>query len=656
MAKSHRIEGDNMGEHKHEPHGKAACKQEISVECGCGHDHGHDHSHGDEKNLTLYLCRLSGALVLVALLSFIALPDWVHAVGFGVAYLLAGYDVLFLAIKNLLRGKLFDENFLMSLASVCAFCIGNMAEAAAVMIFYGIGELLQEKAVQRSKKNIAGLMDIRPDSANLQTVEGIRTVSPAQVGIGEIILVRAGERVPLDGEIVEGSSFLDMAALTGESLPRAVAPGERVLSGSINTSGLLRIRVDSTFENSTVSKILDMVQNASEKKAQSEKFITKFARIYTPVVVAIAALVALVPPLLGFGAFSRWLYSGISFLIISCPCALVISIPVGFFGGIGGAAKQGVLVKGGNFLEALSGADTIVFDKTGTLTEGRFCVSRIVPGDGFSAEEVVRLAALAEQYSTHPIAQSVLAYTGMPDTAAQVTERPGLGVVALAEGATILAGNQLLLALEGIEDLPDVQSKTAVYIAQNGRFAGLIEIDDALRQGTEQALFELRTLGLVRQYLLTGDHEQAAAQVADGLYLDGYTAGLLPDQKVAALEKIMEKSSGKTVFVGDGINDAPVLARADIGIAMGGIGSDAAIEAADIVIMTDDIARISAAIRTARRTRRIVQQNIIFSLGTKLVIMALALLDISSIWLAIVADVGVALLAVLNALRASKVK
>ncbi|MEG1778944.1 MAG: heavy metal translocating P-type ATPase, partial [Oscillospiraceae bacterium] len=526
-----------------------------------------------------------------------------------------------------------------------------------VMIFYGVGELLQNMAVARSKNNITKLMDIRPDFANLKTANGIKIVSPEEIQTGDIILVRAGEKIPLDGIVVSGQAFVDTMALTGEAVPRRTSIGDDVYSGTLSTDGLLEIKVTKLFYESTVSKVLELVQNASSKKAESEKFITKFARYYTPIVVFTAIAVAVVPPLFGLGAFSVWLYRALCFLIISCPCALVVSIPISFFGGIGGAAKQGILVKGGNYLEALNNVDTIVFDKTGTLTQGVFKVTEIAPINGVSEEHLLNLAATAEFHSTHPIAKSILsACTTEIHPALSITEKAGFGIIATTQDAVIYAGNAKLMADIGIINLPSF-TKTAVYIAMNKKYMGYILISDEMKSSTAQALLQLKALGVKTLVMFTGDSQSIAKDVASKLCLDDYHAGLLPQDKVSQLEKLMtgNRKNKTTVFVGDGINDAPVLTRADIGIAMGGIGSDAAIEAADIVIMNDDISKIATAIKVAAKTRHIVTQNIIFALGVKLIIMLLSFFGITSMWFAIFADVGVALIALLNALRAMKI-
>lgn len=621
----------------------------MSSSC-CGHEHAH--THNEQSNLKLLLIRLIAALLILflAALEFFAPPFslWL----FAIAYLLAGYEVLKFAIQGIFNRELFNENFLMTIASLGAFALGDMSEAVAVMIFFGVGELLQGLAVQRSRQNISQLMDIRPDYANLKINGETKTVAPDQVGIGDIILVKPGEKIPLDGHILSGDSFIDTRALTGESVPRRATIGSIVYAGTINSTALLEIKVSKLFAESTVSTILRLVESAQDKKSPSEKFITKFARYYTPAVVGVASLVAIIPPLLGLGEFSVWLYRALTFLIVSCPCALVVAIPVSFFGGIGGAASHGVLIKGGNYLEALNSVDTIVFDKTGTLTQGVFEVVKVSAQLGFTEQEVLRLAASAEVHSTHPIALALVSANKQPlEKLLHVIEHAGGGVQAQTQSLTIHAGNARLLATLNIIDLPQFNN-TTVYLAVNGQFAGYIIIADRIKPGVERSLQELRNLGIKNLRMLTGDNEQVAKELANTLKID-YRAELLPQEKVEALEVIMQQNpSGKVAFVGDGINDAPVIMRADIGIAMGGIGSDAAIEAADVVIMNDDISKISTALKVAYKTRRIVKQNIVFALGVKLGVMLLAFVGHTSMWAAIFADVGVALLAIANAVRA----
>lgn len=640
----------------HEPSVKVTeCSQELNKKQIEGDK---EEAAGEVKS---YLIRLGAAVFITILFSVLNVPPLVEVVAFIAAYLLAGYEVLLSAAKNIIKGKVFDENFLMGVASLGAFLIGEQVEAIAVLVFYGIGELLQELAVVRSKKNITGLMDIRPDYANIIRDNEIIMVAPEEVKLGDRIIIKPGERVPLDGVVIKGNSFIDTRALTGESVPREVIPGDTVLSGTINTSGLLEVEVSKSFEEATVNRILELVQNAGSKKAQSEKFITRFARYYTPIVVYAAVAVAILPPLLGFGPFTDWLYCALSFLIISCPCALVISIPLSFFGGIGGGAKQGVLVKGGNYLDALQRVDTIVFDKTGTLTKGVFRVSKVCSSDGVAEAELLRLAAAAEKHSLHPIAQSITEYcenekVDATEEPAQITELAGHGVIAVMKEGTVYAGNHKLMQKYGIS-VPVVEvAGSIVHLAFDQKYLGYILINDELKTGVVETMQQLKQLGVKRTIMLTGDHETAAKEFAGLSGVDEYQAELLPQDKVTWFEKYKSgiKDKGKIVFVGDGINDAPVLAGADIGIAMGGVGSDAAIEAADVVIMNDDISKIAIAIKIARKTKRIVMQNIVFALGVKALIMLLAFMGITSIWFAIFADVGVALIALMNAMRAMR--
>lgn len=609
---------------------------------------------GEEGNSAPTLFRMAGAVVLAGVAAFLPLPTLVRTVGFAAAYLLAGGGVLADSWRNIRRGEIFDENFLMSIASIGAFAIGEQAEAVAVMVFYGIGEMLQDSAVAKSRRNIEELMDLRSDRASVRRDGRMEELPPEEVCPGEIIVVNPGGKVPLDGVVESGSAHLDTRALTGEPVPRRTGPGDEVLSGTIVTDAVLEIRVTRPFAQSTVSRILELVRNAAEKKSSTERFITRFARYYTPAAVGLAVLVATLPPLAGFGTFPEWLYKGLSFLIISCPCALVLSIPLGFFGGIGGAARAGVLVKGGNYLELLGRIGTIAFDKTGTLTRGVFEVVKTEPAPGVRQEELLRLAAAAESHSNHPIARSILAAWGRPpDAAEEVRELAGRGVEARCRGDRIRVGNARMMREAGFSELPE-HPETTVHVSCNDRYLGCLLIADVERPAIREALQALRHSGVRRLAMLTGDNEATAKAVAARLGIDDCRAGLLPQDKISELETLMatEPPGRITAFVGDGINDAPVLARADLGIAMGGIGSDAAIEAADVVIMTDDISRIAEAIRIAVKTRWIVWENIIFALGFKGAIMAFALFGHASVWFAIFADVGVALLAVANALRA----
>ena len=581
-----------------------------------------------------------------------ALAKWPF---FLVPYLVIGWDVLWKAIRNIARGQVFDENFLMSVATVGALAIGEYPEAVAVMLFYQVGELFQSVAVARSRQSISALMDIRPDYANIERDGQLVQVDPEEVAVGDIIVVKAGERVPLDGTVLEGISALDTAALTGESLPRDVGAGDEVISGCVNLSGLLRVRAEKPFGQSTVARILDLVENSSEKKAQAEHFITKFARYYTPIVVFAALALALLPSLAD-GQWGVWVPRALNFLVVSCPCALVISIPLSFFGGIGGASKQGILVKGSNYLEALAQAGIVVFDKTGTLTQGRFSVTAVHP-EGLAEDRLLELTALAEQFSSHPISRSIVAaWGGAPDRkrAAQSEEIAGHGVRAVIDGHTVLAGNQKLMEREGIPITSDHSHPgTIIHTAVDGRYAGHLVISDRPKESSAQALRELKAAGVRRTVMLTGDAQGAAQAIAEELGLDQFYAQLLPADKVERVEALLAEkfSREKLVFVGDGINDAPVLSRADIGVAMGALGSDAAIEAADIVLMDDDLLKLPVAVRIARKTLSIVRQNVVFALGIKLLVLALSAAGLASMWAAVFADVGVSVLAILNASR-----
>lgn len=580
---------------------------------------------------------------------------------FVAAYLLIGGQVVGRAFQNIARGQVFDENFLMTLATVGAFAIGEYPEGVAVMLFYQIGELFQDMAVNHSRKSISSLMDIRPDYANLKVGDEIRTVSPEEVGVGNLIVIKPGERVPLDGYVAEGQSTLDTSALTGESVPRPVSVGSEVLSGTVNQQGLLTIEVSKEYGDSTVSKILDLVENASSKKAPTERFITKFARYYTPVVVFAALALAFLPPLLVPGAiFSDWVNRALVFLVVSCPCALVISIPLGFFGGIGGASKNGILVKGGNYLEALNNVESVVFDKTGTLTKGVFQVTEVICAGSFTESELLYYAAHAESYSLHPIAVSIKkAYINEIDLRKLegYEEISGQGIKVKIDGKTVLAGNGRLMEQEDIDWRTYQTSGTVVYLAVDGQYAGAIVIADEIKPDSKQAIKELKALGVKQIAMLTGDSQAVGEKVAAELRLDSYYAELLPQHKVEILEQLaaQKKTSGQLVFVGDGINDAPVLARADIGVAMGGLGSDAAIEAADVVLMTDEPSKLVTAIHIAQKTHKIVWQNISLALGVKAVILVLGAMGLATMWMAVFGDVGVALIAILNALRAMQV-
>ena len=579
---------------------------------------------------------------------------------FLVPYGVAGWDVLWRAVRNIAHGQIFDENFLMALATVGAFCTSEFPEGVAVMLFYQIGEWFQSYAVGRSRKSIAALMNIRPDYANIEQDGELVQVDPDQVAIGQVIVVKAGEKIPLDGVVLEGSSTVDTAALTGESLPREVQPGDDIISGCINLSGLLRVRVTKVFGESTVAKILDLVENASSKKAQAENFITKFARWYTPCVVIGAVLLAVVPPLLLQGGWSDWIHRALIFLVISCPCALVISVPLSFFGGIGGASKRGILVKGGNYLEVLAKTDTVVFDKTGTLTKGVFNVTAIHP-DRYTEMQLLELAALAESYSDHPISRSLKeAYGKEPDTARvqDVQELSGRGVQARIDGQMVYVGNDKLMDQVGVCWHPCHRVGTTVHVAVEQTYVGHIVISDEIKQDAAQAINDLKAAGVSKTVMLTGDAKPVGEQVAQQLGLDEVYTELLPADKVEHVEQLLKQipPKGALAFVGDGINDAPVLSRADVGIAMGAMGSDAAIEAADVVLMDDQPSKIAVSIRIAKKALKIVRQNIVFALAVKALVLVLGALGQANMWEAVFADVGVSVLAILNAMRALRVK
>ena len=591
-----------------------------------------------------------------------------------IPYLIAGHDVLLKAWRNIRRGEAFDESFLMAVATIGAFAMiffpetePHMAEGAAVMLFYQVGELFQSYAVGKSRKSIAAMMDIAPDYANIERDGAIVEVDPDEVQVGDIIVVKPGERVPIDGVVVDGTSQLDTAALTGESVPRHIEVGGEVISGCINMTGVLRIRTTKLFGTSTVSRILELMENASEKKARTENFITRFARVYTPIVTLAAVAIAVVPPLLGMGAWAGWILRGLTFLVVSCPCALVISVPLSFFGGIGGASRLGILVKGSNYLEALAQVDTVVFDKTGTLTSGTFGVVGVHPADAIDSDQLLAVAAHAEAFSDHPIALSVKkAYLDEAPADSEriidqariegAAEESGHGVKATVDGHAVLVGNDKLMSAHGIS-CPDCElTGTILHVAIDGAYAGHIVIADTVKDDAAQAIADLHAAGVERCIMLTGDREEVARSVASDLGLDEYHAQLLPGDKVEQVERILDSARGNLAFVGDGINDAPVLTRADVGIAMGAMGSDAAIEAADIVLMDDKPSNIARAIRVARKTMRIVHQNIVFAIGVKLLILALAAVGIANMWLAVFGDVGVAVIAILNAMRAMNVK
>lgn len=574
------------------------------------------------------------------------------------AFLASGSDVVKKAAMNIAGGQIFDENFLMTIATVGAMLVGEYPEGVAVMLFYQVGEWFQSYAVNKSRRSIRELMDIRPDYANVKRNGELATVSPEEVAVDELIVIKPGERVPLDGIIIKGATTLDTMALTGESLPREAAAGDTVISGCVNQSGVIEVQVTKAFGESTVSKILELVENASSRKSESENFISRFARYYTPIVVGLAVLLAVIPPLTMGADWYVWIYRALSFLVVSCPCALVISIPLSFFGGLGGASKAGILIKGSNYLEALSKTEMVVMDKTGTLTKGNFAVSRVEAVD-MSREQLLELTAYAESGSNHPISLSLQAAYGKELDASRITaqeEKAGYGVSAVVDGKRVLAGNLRHMEQQGIHCQEAKENGTVVYTACDGRYAGYIVIADEIKADAKQAITQLRRLGIEKLVMLTGDRRETAEWVAGEVGIDQVYAQLLPGDKVDRMEELLQKrsESGKLVFVGDGMNDAPVLARSDIGIAMGGLGSDAAIEAADVVIMTDEPSKIARGIEISRRTLRIVKQNIVFAIGVKVLILALAACGMASMWAAVFGDVGVAVIAILNAMRALK--
>lgn len=623
----------------------------------CEHHH---HVHEEENNERIILSR-----IVLAILLFITAMLFTHSTilkctVLGMAYLIAGYDIIFKALKNIIKGQVFDENFLMGIATLGAIGIKEYPEAVMVMVLYQIGEYLQDKAVEKSQNSITELMDIRPDYANIKKDGDLIKISPYEVKIGDTIIVKTGEKIPLDGIIIDGTATLDTSALTGESRPREVKIGDEAISGCINTNGLLKIRVTKEYGQSTVSKILDLVENASSKKTKTENFITKFAKIYTPVVVLAALFLAILPPLIFGSNFSIWINRALTFLVISCPCALVISVPLGFFAGIGGASKCGILVKGSSYLELLSKPETIVFDKTGTLTQGCFKVVKIVQQEDTTKEELLELTAYAESYSNHPIALSIeKAYDKNIDKnrISEISEIAGNGVRAEINGCSILVGNENLLKNHNISYQKAIETGTIVYTAKNSKFLGYIVISDKLKEDAQKAIIELKKLKL-QTVMLTGDTEESGLAVAKELNIDKAYTQLLPIDKVDKIEDIIEqKTKNKSViFVGDGINDAPVLTRADVGIAMGGLGSDAAIEAADVVIMDDKPTKVATAVKIAKQTLTIVKENIAFALGIKVLFLILGAFGFVTMWGAVFADVGVTLIAVLNSLRALKIK
>ena len=608
-----------------------------------------------------------GIRIIIALVLFLGAliidfnNQWINNIVYIIAYVIVGFEIVRKAIRNIIRGKVFDENFLMTVATIGAFGIGEFPEAVAVMLFYQVGELFQSYAVDKSRKSISNLMDIRPDFANVERDGKIEKVDPDDVKIGEIIIVKPGEKIPLDGYVIEGQSSLDTKALTGEALPREISEGEEVLSGSINLNGVIKIKVTKEYGESTVSKILDLVENASNKKSKSENFITKFAEYYTPIVVAIAVILAVIPPLIIKDAtFSDWLYRALSFLVVSCPCALVISIPLSFFGGIGGASKMGVLIKGSNYLEQLANTEIVVFDKTGTLTEGVFEVQKVEAID-ISKEELLRLTAYAENYSNHPISLSVKeAYNKEIDEKEiiEAQELSGMGISAKIGERNVLVGNEKLMNEKQINFTKYDGIGTILYIAIDGKYAGYIVIADKIKEDSKRAIKNLKKNNIKQTVMLTGDRKDVGENVAKELELDKVYTELLPDGKVQKVEDLLKEKSekGKLAFVGDGINDAPVLALADIGIAMGGLGSDAAIEAADVVLMTDEPSKIVDAIHLSKKTMRIVKENIIFAISVKILVLILSAFGLSTMWEAVFADVGVSIIAILNALRILRVK
>lgn len=611
---------------------------------------------------------IAAVLFIAGMVSPYVLPEsqvasYIEFAVFLVSYAIIGWDIIWKAICNIRQGQVFDENFLMMVATIGAFLLGEHSEGVAVMLFYQVGEWFQSYAVAKSRKSITSLMDIRPDYANVERDGKLVQVEPEEVQIGEIITIKPGEKIPIDGTVVSGISMLDTSALTGESLPREVEEGMDVISGCINQTGILKVQTTKEFGESTVAKILDLVENSSEKKARTENFITRFAKYYTPIVVFAALALAVIPPLAFGGNFSDWIYRALTFLVISCPCALVISIPLSFFGGLGGASKCGVLIKGSNYLEALADTEIIVFDKTGTLTKGSFAVSKIHAND-MSENRLLEIAAYAEDYSNHPISQSIKhAYSKEIDSSRVqgVQEIAGHGVKAVIDGRKVLAGNAKLMNREHIEYEPCNEAGTVIYVAVDNKFAGYILIEDEVKEDSAFAIKELKANGIKQTVMLTGDSNAVGQKVAQKLGLDKVYTQLLPADKVAHVEELINNlhktsAKGKLAFVGDGINDAPVLARADVGIAMGGLGSDAAIEAADVVLMTDEPSKIVTAKKIARKTLAIAYENIVFAIGVKLIVLALGALGFASMWAAVFADVGVSVIAILNAIRALNVK
>lgn len=618
--------------------------------------HSHDHDHGNVDRKGIIKIIIAGVLFIIPWL--LKLEGMPRLAVYMAAYLVVGLDIVIRAVRNVLAGQPFDEYFLMAIATIGAFIIGEYPEGVAVMLFYQVGELFQGMAVNHSRKSISSLLDIRPDYANLEKDGEVRIVDPKEVHIGDHIIIKPGEKVPLDGIIIKGSSSFDTSNITGESLPKTAGEGDRILSGFVNNEGLLKVQVEKEFGESTISKILDLVENASSKKAPTENFITKFARYYTPVVVFTALAIGLIPPLF-FGLDIRdWAYRAFVFLVISCPCALVISIPLGFFGGIGGASKKGILIKGGNYLEGLNDIDTIVVDKTGTITKGTFKVTKIDSYGGLSEEDVLELAAHGEAYSNHPIGVSIMEAYGKEidkDRIRNYMEVPGKGVKVEIDGEKILVGNKQLCIDNGIDIKESQTLGTVVYIGKDNAHIGTIIVSDELKDNVAKDIENIKSLGINRTIMLSGDNNHIAKNVGELVKIDEVYGDLLPQDKVEIFEQIMEESKGKVAFVGDGVNDAPVLARADIGIAMGGLGSDAAIEASDIVIMTDEIGKIATGIKIAKNTKKIVTQNIVFALGVKLIVLALGAFGVATMWEAVFADVGVSIIAILNSIRALRI-
>ena len=613
------------------------------------------------KKMKKKLIRIIISFILLVLAFILKLDNVIiNDILFIISYLIIGYDIILKALRNITRGKVFDENFLMTIATIGAFFIGEFPEAVAVMLFYQVGELFQSYAVDKSRKSVASLMDIRPDYANVYHDEKTERVDPNKVNVGDIILIKSGEKIPLDGIVVEGNSLINTLALTGESMPRSVTEGDEVLSGCINNEGILKVKVTKEFGESTVSKILDLVENASSRKSKSENFISKFAKYYTPIVVIIAIFLAFIPPLILDTNFKTWIYRALSFLVVSCPCALVISIPLSFFGGIGASSKIGVLVKGSNYLEALANTEIVVCDKTGTLTEGIFKVQKVNTTD-YSKEDLLRYTSYAENYSNHPIGSSIKEAYGKDINEKLVTntkELKGKGVITKVDSKEVLVGNEKLMEEYNIDYKKSNDIGTVIYIAIDNKYVGSIIISDKIKDDAYKTVKEFRRNNVKKIVMLTGDREEISKKVSKELKLDNYYAELLPQDKVKKVENLMKEKSidGKLVFIGDGINDAPVLALSDIGVAMGGLGSDAAIEAADIVIMTDEPSKLASAIKISKKTMQIVKENIVFSITVKILVLILSVMGLVSMWAAVFADVGVSVIAIINALRILKVK